>query len=274
MSQKFRANTRVSKYGLAIVTGGSSGIGYSIIEQIGTLGLAPEVFNLSRAKPATFYNVANLRHLECDLSDRALRSDVFGQLEREIDQLPPHGPILLVNNAGFGIYGPVSTHSPARHLEVLEVNVLALVELTTLLLPRILERGGAIVNVASTAAFQPTPLMATYAAAKSFVLNWTLALNEELRPYPQTRAVAVCPGPTRTDFFRRAGISDQSAPPGYTQTSKQVAAAATRALARPSPFTVTGWPNKIMTAASARLPRALVTRIAGLVVARFRSQQS
>lgn len=273
MSQKFRAYDKVSKYGLAIVTGGSSGIGYSIIEQIGRLGLATRVFNLSRAIPASFYNVENLHHLECDLADRLRRREAFTLLEHQLDQLPPDSPILLVNNAGFGLFGPIDTHTPAQHLEVLEVNALALVELTTLLLPRLRERGGAILNVASTAAFQPTPFMATYAAAKSFVLNWTIALNEELRPYPQIRAIAVCPGSTRTDFFRRAGIGAQSAPPGYSQTSEQVAAAALRALSRRSPFIVTGWPNKFMTAAAARLPRALVARIAGLVVAKFRSQQ-
>ena len=90
-------------------------------------------------------------------------------------------------------------------MEMLDVNIDAVVQLTAGMLPLMRVRGGAVVTVASTAAFQPTPYLAAYGASKAFVLHWSLALNEELRG-TGVRALAVCPGPTATDFFHRAGL--------------------------------------------------------------------
>ena len=268
MSQKLRAYVKDSKYGLAIVTGGSSGIGKSIIEQVETLDLALLVFNLSRRKPPTFTIDQRHLHLECDLADRQQRSQVFTTLEAKVEQQSEDGPILLVNNAGFGAYGDVDSISVRQHLDLIEVNVLALVELTTRLLPFLKQRGGAIMNIASTAAFQPVPLMASYAASKSFVLNWTLALNEELRGSP-ARALAICPGPTRTRFFENAGVT--GTPGGHSQAPEAVAKAALAALERKPALLVTGMLNKTMTSLAGLAPRALAARLAGQVIRRFRN---
>lgn len=258
-----------SRYDLAIVTGGSSGIGYSIIE--GYLKVEPNasMFNLSRRFPTCFLNVPEHQHLECDLSDRNERSRVLDRLQDCILRSEKKGRILLINNAGFGLYGDASDSSPAEHLELLEVNVCALVEITTRLLPLIKERGGTIMNIASTSAFQPTPHLATYGASKSFVLNWTLALNEELRA-TGSNAIAICPGPTKTEFFQRAGFGNRVVPAGYSHEPDQVAAIALRALESEKAFAVTGLLNKFGSLFSSILPLGLRTKIAGRVIRRFR----
>ena len=99
---------------------------------------------------------------------------------------------------------------------MIDLNVRAVVQLTGRLLPLLKARGGAIVNVASTAAFQPTPWMATYGATKAFVLNWSLALNQDLRG-TGVRVLVVCPGTTETEFFKRAGRGE--APPAKISPS-------------------------------------------------------
>lgn len=257
-----------SKYSLAIVTGGSSGIGKSIIDDFSKLEPDALIINLSRQAPASFYNNTTRLHLSCDLGDKGQRTKAFDQLERHLRNGQDTGGILLVNNSGFAAYGSIESIPPAKHLELLEVNVCALVELTARLLPYIVKRGGDIVTIASTAAFQPTPNLATYGASKGFVLNWTLALNEELRG-TGSRAIAICPGPTRTDFFRRAGMSEGGSS-GHRHSPEQVSQLAFRALARRKAFTVTGRLNKLLTLASGLLPLALRARAAGSVMRRFR----
>lgn len=258
-----------SKYDLAIVTGGSSGIGNSIIEDVSKLEPAAQIFNLSRRFPASFSNDPKRVHLECDLSDKTARAKVLDELEARISKPTQSGSILLVNNAGFGLYGDLERHSSAKHMELLEVNVCALVEITTRLLPIVKARGGAIMNIASTSAFQPTPFLATYGASKAFVLNWTLALNEELRG-TAAHAIAVCPGPTQTEFFERAGFSTRVIPAGYSHRPEQVSRMALDALDRRKSFTVTGSLNKAASLFSSFLPLGLRTRVAGRVIRRLR----
>jgi short-subunit dehydrogenase len=131
------------------------------------------------------------------------------------------------------------------------------------------QRGGAIVTVASTAAFQPTPYLAAYGATKAFVLHWSLALNEELRG-TNLRTLAVCPGPTSTEFFRRAGLKQGAVAAKHGQTTDEVVQEALEALAGGRAQVVTGWRNKLMTAVSSKLPKPWVTRISAKVLKRWR----
>ena len=115
---------------------------------------------------------------------------------------------MLVNNAGFNLFGPFVELSEQEMVEQLNVNVVTLMQLTRLLLPGMLERRrGIVVNMASNAAFQPGPLMASYYASKAFVLNFSLALTEEVRGSGVT-VTALCPGPTATGFQERASMED------------------------------------------------------------------
>src|SRR5690606_15585938 len=133
---------------------------------------------------------------EKEISEASSKLLIFLQ-----NEVPP-GRILLINNAGFGFYGAFPEPDRSTLREMVAVNVGAVVDLTARLLPLLEARGGAIVTVASIAAFAPTAYMATYGASKAFLVNWSLALSEELRGRG-VATLAVCPGPTATEFHRR-----------------------------------------------------------------------
>ncbi len=213
-----------------------------------------------------------LRHVPCDLSDSAQVDRAVGEVRDFLSVDAPTGGILLINNSGFGIYGRFPEPGPVQQVEMVDVNVRAVVQMTAALLPAIKSRGGAIMTVASTAAFQPTPFLAAYGATKAFVLHWSLALNEELRG-SGVRTLAICPGPTSTDFFRRAGLKEGSVPNMFGETSEKVALVSLRALASGKSMVVSGWKNKLMTASVSLVPKPLISRLAGLALGHFRMKQ-
>ncbi|MFT4901599.1 MAG: short-subunit dehydrogenase [Lentimonas sp.] len=257
-----------------IVTGGSSGIGCSIIKAIIKVGSRARLCNLSRTKPSVFLGENGL-HIATDLSDADALQQAALTLQQVIAEAGP-GQVLLFNNSGFGDYGRMPDLAVDKQLRMIDLNVRAVVDLTARLLPVMLERGGAIINVASTAAFQPTPFLATYGATKAFVLNWSLALNEDLRG-SGVRVLAVCPGPTRSNFFRAAGFET---PPmrnegsgGLDMTADEVAELTLRSLARGRSLCVTGWKNKCIVFFGSTMPRRLVTRIGGTILRKLRLEQ-
>jgi uncharacterized protein len=170
---------------------------------------------------------------------------------------------LLVNNAGVGTAGRFEEISAGRDHDQLMVNVVALVGLTRALIPGMLARGqGAVINVASTAGFQPSPYFAAYSAGKTFVLNFSLALRSEYRGRG-IRVLALCPGPTRTSFFDTLG--EQAAVGGRMMAADAVVRAALRALDRDRAYVVPGLGNSLSAHLTPRRPRRLVTAIAKLV---------
>ncbi|MGH7958338.1 MAG: SDR family NAD(P)-dependent oxidoreductase, partial [Opitutaceae bacterium] len=228
--------------------------------------------NLSRRSPLEnipAYAAKRLNHFSCDLSQPVEIERVVADLREFLAREAPSGPLLLLNNSGFGAFGAVGEVELRRELEMIDVNVRAVVQLTGLLLPLLRQRGGTIMNIASTVAFQPTPFSATYGATKAFVLHWTVALNEELRGTRVT-AIAVCPGTTATDFFDRAGARKSAVKTPAGMQPDDVVKSALRAMARGSSQIVPGWGNKAYTFAGARLPKPLAARIAGKVLARRR----
>lgn len=259
----------VTRYAAVVVTGGSSGIGKSFIKLVATLRPGVLICNLSRRVPGINLSQLNLRHVPCDLASIDGPSAGAEAVRRLIDEEAPAGPILLINNSGFGAYGHFPEPDLEHQLEMMDVNMRAVVELTGRLLPLLKERGGAVLTVASTAAFQPTPFLAAYGATKAFVLHWSLALNEELRG-TGVRTLAVCPGPTSTEFFRRAGLKQGSVADSLGQTTEAVVEEALQALAAGKAQVVTGWKNKVMTAFSSKIPKPLVARISAKVLARWR----
>ena len=265
----------LQQFAAVVVTGGSSGIGKSFIRLAGTLKADLVICNFSRRPPPEniFPNAAKrLNHFYCDLSRPAEVARAAGEVIAFLGRAVPAGRILLINNSGIGAFGAFADQPVARQLEVIDVNVRALVQLTGLLLPLLSARGGAIMNIASTVAFQPTPYAATYGASKAFVLHWTLALNEELRG-TGVRAIAVCPGTTTTEFFRTAGLGDQAGETRLSMTTDQVAETALRALGAGRAQVVPGWVNKLYTFAGSKLRKSHAARIAAAMLTRYRPKK-
>jgi len=239
---------------------------------MGKLNPALLVCNLSRRAPGINIIGQRLNHLSCDLSQPPEIARAAGDVTTWLSQTVPSGRVLLINNSGFGAYGRFPEPNLEHQLELIDVNIRGLVDLTGRLLPVLKARGGAILNVASTAAFQPTPYMATYGASKAFVLHWSLALNEELRG-TGVRSLAVCPGPTTTNFSQRAGLQSGSVSPALSMTSEEVVELSLRALGSSRSQLVTGWKNKVTAFVGSKLPKPFVARAAAKVLARYQPKQ-
>jgi hypothetical protein len=169
---------------------------------------------------------------------------------------------VLINNAGFGSNGPFVDQEAARELDMVAVNVSAVVHLTRLLLPAMLERGqGRILNIGSTAGFQAGPYMATYYASKAFVNHFSEALAHEVAGTGVTVTVS-CPGPVATEFGSIAGNDQSRLFKGGGASSAQVAREAYRAMLAGKRMIVHGLRNKAAVHGSRLLPRGAVQRIA------------
>lgn len=201
------ANLRTNQ--TALITGASSGIGYELARIFAEHGY--DLVLVSRNEPALHVLAAELSKLHGisakvigkDLSLSSAAFEISNQLKREnifVD--------ILVNNAGIGIYGPFSKTDLLLEIRILELNIVALTVLTKLcLVEMIKKKKGKILNVASTAAFLPGPLMAVYYASKAYVLSFSEALSRELKGSGIT-VTTLCPGPTRTAFQKNAGLSE------------------------------------------------------------------
>ncbi len=257
------------RYSAVLITGGSSGIGASFLDSIINLDQNVLICNLSRQKPKRDISIERFYHFSCDLARAENIERVFPQVCDLLKEKQPDGPLLLINNSGFGSYGDFQDLDLSNQLNMVAVNVCAVVHLTGLFLPLLLERSGAVINIASTAAFQPTPYMATYGATKSFLLNWTLALGEDLKGRG-VKMLAVCPGPTETNFFKLAG-SDLGS--NYRLSVEQVVDLTWKALERRKSFVVIGLINRLISCLVRWMPLSLATRISGMVLRRVRNKE-
>lgn len=255
----------MSDRGYALVTGASSGIGAAFARALARRGQA--LVLTARSRDALLDLQRELRRP--DLPVQVVTADLSTDagVETLLDSIHREGWAvdLLVNNAGFGSGGDFAALDPDRELQMLQLNVRALVRLThAWLAPMRARRRGAIVNVASTAAFQPVPYMATYAASKAFVFNFSMALWRENRDFG-VHVMALCPGTTATNFFDAAHIEAQSL---GMQSPEAVVAAALRGLDQRRPYVISGWHNRLMVASERLAPRALITDIAARFVRR------
>ncbi len=214
----------------ALITGASSGIGEEFARALAARKLNLVLVARSKDKLDALASEFRVRHgilvepMESDLS----LPGAAGHLNERL-RLRGLNIDLLVNNAGFGARGRFWELSPERQMAMLRLNIDALVELTHLLLPPMLrERRGAIINVSSTAGFQPIPYTAVYGATKAFVTSFSMALAEELRPCGVT-VVTLCPGGTDTNFLKASQYGTRSIPGGL-QPASEVVAEALRAL--------------------------------------------
>jgi uncharacterized protein len=253
----------------AWVTGASTGIGAAFARR-----LAHDQFDLALVARSK----SRLDDLAAELNQaHGVACDVFVADLTASDDLRRVGAAiagddgleLLVNNAGFGTSGPFAELDPAREAEEIQLNIVALTQLTRAALPRLIGRGrGAIINVSSLAAFQPAPLNATYGATKAFVNSFTESLHEELRGSGVT-VQALCPGFTRTEFQERAGI-DTSGIPGFAWMSAEAVVDSSLAgLRRGDVVVVPGLGNQVLATAIGAMPRSLVRRLSGAAVRQF-----
>ncbi len=201
----------------ALITGASSGIGYSMAKYMAELGydlilVARSMDKLEELK-ATL--PTKVKTIAIDLSDEKKIKELFiATRGEEID--------VLINNAGFGVFGPFSTTELAKEINMIDVNIKAVHILTKLFVKEMKQRNkGYILNVASSAAFQPGPLMAAYYASKAYVLRLSEAINEELRKSKSKVVVScLCPGPVNTNFNQTAGVNFSIRPLSSTYVAK------------------------------------------------------
>lgn len=262
----------LSRFSAVVITGGSSGIGKSFIKAIISLNDRALLCNFSRTKPDIFKKNNEIIHFYCDFNITEELDSQCTNLIRLLTEKSGSGEILLINNSGFGTYGQFPDPDGETQMNMLAVNVRAPVYLTARLLPLLKERGGVILNVASTAAFQPLPFMATYAATKAFLVHWSLALNEDLKG-TGVSTLALCPGPTETNFFARAGFTESPMSKYPGQTSEQVVDTALCALAKGKSLTVSGWDNRLLVFFSSKLPKLIITKLAAMVLRIARLEQ-
>jgi short-subunit dehydrogenase len=172
---------------------------------------------------------------------------------------------LLVNNAGFGLIGRFAKAEARRLRQMIDLNVGTLTDLCRAVAPAMIERkSGGIINVASTAAFQPGPNMAVYFATKAFVLSFTEALHEELKPHG-INVTCLCPGPTRTEFGAVAGFGGSGMFERVAMESPEVVAAGLDGLDRNKAVVVPGLVNKLTANSGRFAPRSVVRKIAGAI---------
>ena len=249
----------------ALVTGASSGIGEEFARQLAARGHAVTI--VARRGDRLEELAAHLQSahkvgvdtLVADL-ETAKGRDGVARVLRE------RSPWLLVNNAGFGSRGRLAQLDEARERAEVQVNVVAVQQLSLAALPGLVrERDGGVINVASTAAFQPLPYMATYAATKAFILAFTEALAEELRG-TGARAMALCPGPVDTEFHAVAGTSDYHALARPMRISaERCVADALHAFDRSSAVCVPGLLNEVLAQGPRIAPRAFVRKVSAAI---------
>lgn len=246
----------------AVVTGASSGLGEAYARRLAAQGA--NVALVARSEDKLFNVSLDLERahgvqtlvLPFDLTEEADRFELIGRL----DHLEVH---TLVNNAGFGSHGELADLERDRIASEVQLNVAAVTELTHAVLPQMLSRDrGAIINVASTAAFQPIPEMATYAATKSYVLSFSQALWAETRR-TGVRVVCVCPGPTETPFWDNAGAADNMR---NRRTVDDVVATTFAGLQQRRPYVVDGRGNALLAHANRFVPTRIALRLANWVV--------
>jgi uncharacterized protein len=259
--------------GLVVVTGASGGIGYELCKLFARDGYpllltARNGDKLSSfAQELTAAHGVNVATSPLDLAAPDAPGRLFEAAQRQDRPVD-----VLVNNAGFGHYGPFANSDLTATLQMLQVNVVALTHLTRLFLPGMVQRNsGWIMNVASTAAFEPGPLMAVYFASKAYVLHFSEALAEELR-LTKVCVTAFCPGPTATGFEARAGLGESKLFTGRNiMSAEAVAEVGYRGLMRGRRIVIPGLLNKMVTSSVRFLPRRIVAAVVGSMQGRRQS---
>ena len=255
--------TRIER---ALVTGASAGIGEEFARQLAARDVALTLVarrgdRLEALAAELDVEVEVLLADLVDPTDRARVEKRLASLDAPVD--------LLVNNAGFGLYGDFADLDIERQQAMTELNVLALTRLARAALGQQLQRGrGGVINVGSTAGFQPDPHGAVYGATKAYVRSFTEAVAEELRNEP-VHVMLLAPGFTDTEFQEVAGVADGAMPDPARMTSEPVVAAALRDFARDRVVCVPGAANALAAAGSDVSPSVISRRVSAFIHRRF-----
>ena len=249
-----------------LVTGASSGIGLELATQLAQRGHGVTLVARREDRLKVLADDLAARTgvrtevLSVDLTDEAARAAIPITLAERGLTLD-----VLVNNAGLSTMGSVASSDPAAELRMVRTDVEAVVHLCSLFVPGLVERGrGAVLNVASTAAFQPLPGQAGYGGSKAFVLAYTRALAQELHGTGVT-ATTLCPGPVETEFAEAAGISDEQAGASLPRimwvSAADVAKAAIDGMDKGRPVVIPGLANRVGASLAHLTPRRVLLPI-------------
>jgi short-subunit dehydrogenase len=247
----------------ALVTGASAGIGKALAEELAAGGTNLVLTARRRDRLEGLARTLSTAHriktevFVADLADPAGPEKILTFTREKTIHID-----LLINNAGFGAFGEFVTSDRSRQLEMVQVNCAAVVNLTHLFLPAMIERRcGDLLILASTASFQAVPYICTYAASKAFDLSFAEGLAEELRPYG-IRVCALCPGSTESEFHAVANQANIPAAHRRRETSEKVARTGLQALATGKSYVISGTGNYLGAQIQRLVPRRLVTSIA------------
>ena len=243
---------------VALVTGASAGLGEEFARQLAAKGQRLVLVARRKDRIDTLAaELGNARAVELDLSEA-------GAASRLMKDLADHGETveLLINNAGFGLAGRFAELDAKRQREMIDLNCGALAELARAVLPGMIERrSGGILNVASTAAFQPGPGMAVYFATKAFVLSFSEALHDEVKRH-DVKVSCLCPGPTRTEFRSVSGFDPKGPIGKISADAASVVLAGLKGLKRNRAVVVPGLSNKAIAQVHRLFPRSVMRRAA------------
>ena len=246
---------------VALVTGASAGLGVEFARQLSKRGHRLVLAARRRERLERLAGeLGNARVVTIDLSKANSAAKLMADLDANGETVE-----LLVNNAGFGLIGRFAELDAKRERQMIDLNVGTLNDLCRAVAPAMIERkSGGIINVASTAAFQPGPRMAVYFATKAFVLSLTEALHEELKPHG-IKVTCLCPGPTRTEFGDVAGFGGNGMFERVAMDSKEVVEAGLYGLDKNRAVVIPGVINRIGATSTRFAPRSLIRKIAGAI---------
>jgi short-subunit dehydrogenase len=248
---------------IALITGASGGIGYELCQQFAKNNYDLILVARDEEKLKKYAEEFKKNHdtkstiILKDLSSATAADEIIKQLKHENMTVE-----VLVNNAGFGSYGKFAETDEKKELSMMQVNMVTLTHLTKLLLPEMLTRkSGKILNVASTAAFFPGPLMAVYYATKAYVYSFSQAIRQELKGTGVSVTV-LCPGPTRTGFEKGADLGSSKLFKKVSMDAKTVAENAFKGLIKNKALVIPGLRNKLQVFSEHFAPR---NAMAGIV---------
>ena len=244
-----------------LITGATTGIGYELAKLYARDG--KNLILIARSEDKLREVKEELSLYNTKIYTLALDLAVNNSCEKILESVNKNNLTvdILVNNAGIGTYGYLNETDIERELNLIDVNIRALTELTKLFIPSMISNGeGAIMNVSSTAAFCAGPKMANYYASKAYVLSFTEALHEELKNN-NIKVSCLCPGPIKTGFQEKAGIKKNENIKNSSMSAKNVASIAYKDFNRGKAIIIPGFKNKILVYLNKLIPRSLSRKI-------------